>query len=101
MTGSEAEAIEPAVDEGVRQIPATVVRVEQPASVTDARDRLLAAIGRAAERAGDADPGGAPEALEKLARAFVLVSTGSTAGGFFDVRNSNASVHASLEGIPK
>ncbi|MFE5084425.1 hypothetical protein [Streptomyces mirabilis] len=65
-------------DEGVQQIPA-VIQVVQPPAATEARDKLLAAIGAEAERVTEKSDGQAPAALAELARAYALVASGGIA----------------------
>ncbi|MFD8786637.1 hypothetical protein [Kitasatospora sp. NPDC059599] len=60
-------------DEGIRQIPAAI-RVEQPPTVTEARDKLLAAIGAEAQLVSEKSAGQASAALVELARAYALVT---------------------------
>lgn len=62
----------------IQQIPASVIRVTQPATVTDARDQLLAAIGSEAQHLVDTQAGQAAAALESLARAYALIATSTT-----------------------
>ncbi|MEU7458254.1 hypothetical protein [Streptosporangium roseum] len=77
MTSSEAEPSPAATEDTVQQIPA-VIRVTQPPAVTDARDKLLAAVGAEAERLAETAPGQAAPALEALARAYAIVTTSTT-----------------------
>ncbi|MFB7124551.1 hypothetical protein [Kitasatospora sp. NPDC056273] len=76
-TDKNAPATETADNGGIEQIPATVVQVTQPAAVVDARDALLRAIGREAEHVAANNPGHASPALEALARAYTLVTSGT------------------------
>lgn len=66
------------VGEGIQQIPAQIV-VTQPPAVTDARDKLLSAIGAEAQRVAETSAGQASAALVELARAYALVAPHSTA----------------------
>lgn len=87
MTSSEEEITKVTADEGIQQIPASVIRVTQPPAVADARDQLLRAIGQEAQHVADTNPGQASTALEALARAYALITTSTNA-------------HTSSGGIP-
>ncbi|MFD9593713.1 hypothetical protein ACFWA9_13280 [Kitasatospora sp. NPDC059973] len=56
-----------------------MVQVTESPAAAEARDKLLAAIGREAEHVPAANPGQASSALVELARAYVLVTGGSAA----------------------
>ncbi|MFD4633538.1 hypothetical protein ACFVYR_31225 [Streptomyces sp. NPDC058284] len=60
-------------------IPATLSVTENPA-IADARDALLKAIGQEAQHVADKSAGQASAALVELARAYVLVTTGTASG---------------------
>ncbi|MFF4104363.1 hypothetical protein [Streptomyces sp. NPDC001903] len=77
MTSTENEPTAATGQEAVQQIPAVIRTPEVPAA-TEARDKLLQAIGREAEQVADKFPGQASKALEELARAFALATTGTT-----------------------
>lgn len=77
MTGNEVEP-EIAAVEGVQQIPTVIQLVPVPAAA-DARDALLAAIGAEARIVAEKSSGQASAALAELARAYALVTTGTTA----------------------
>ncbi|MFD9339439.1 hypothetical protein ACFWBF_34390 [Streptomyces sp. NPDC060028] len=76
MTSSEAEPTTVTADEGIQQIPAQIT-VPQPAAVTGARDKLLAAIGAEAQHVAEKSAGQASAALAELARAYTLVAATS------------------------
>lgn len=65
-------------DGGIQQVPA-LVRVREVPAAAEARDKLLAAIAAEAQRIGNQPTGKASEALERLARAYALVTAGGTA----------------------
>ncbi|MFD9302233.1 hypothetical protein ACFWCB_06000 [Streptomyces sp. NPDC060048] len=77
MTSNEAETTAVATDEGIQQIPAVIEVTEVPAAA-DARDALLRAIGAEAQLVADQFPGQASTALGELARAYALVTAGTT-----------------------
>lgn len=77
MSNTEEESTVVASQEAIQQIP-VVIRVPEVPAATEARDKLLQAIGREAEQVADRFPGQASKALEELARAFTLASTGTT-----------------------
>ncbi|MEV8349080.1 hypothetical protein ACFVTT_15510 [Streptomyces niveus] len=77
MTSNEAESTE-TTEEGLQQIPATISVTEVPAAA-DARNKLLAAIGAEAQHVADKSAGQAATALEALARAYALVTSGTAA----------------------
>ncbi|MGG8410568.1 hypothetical protein ACM614_30460 [Streptomyces sp. 12297] len=78
MTSGGEEATAATSVEGIRRIPA-VIQVVQPPAVTDARDALLAAIGKEAQQLADQSAGQASGALVELARAYALVALGASA----------------------
>lgn len=73
---SETEPTPISVDEGIQQIPTSLVRISPSAAAVDARDQLLRAIGKEAEYVADKFAGQASTPLEELARAFALVAAG-------------------------
>ncbi|MEV4251304.1 hypothetical protein AB0J63_48955 [Streptosporangium canum] len=97
MTGSEAEPSPAATEDTVQQIPA-VIRVTQPPAVTDARDKLLAAVGAEAERLAETALGQAATALEALARAYAIGAT-STATALGDAARGAALTARSQRGL--
>ncbi|MFF4104365.1 hypothetical protein [Streptomyces sp. NPDC001903] len=76
MTSNEAESTPVAVDEGVQEIPPQITVTEVPAA-TEARDRLLAAIGAEAQLVVEKSTGQASATLVELGRAYA-VTTSST-----------------------
>ncbi|MCX3291847.1 hypothetical protein OR263_34975 [Streptomyces sp. NEAU-H22] len=77
MTSNEAESTPVAADEGIQQIPAQIT-VPQPPAVTKARDALLSAVGTEAQRLAEDSAGQSSAALLELARAYALVTAGTT-----------------------
>ncbi|MGW9205658.1 hypothetical protein ACWGR4_01540 [Embleya sp. NPDC055664] len=75
MTSDETESTVITAAGGAQQIPATLA-VEGVSAVTEARDKLLQAIGTEAQVVAEKSPGQASTALEGLARAFALVTRG-------------------------
>ncbi|MFE2864909.1 hypothetical protein [Embleya sp. NPDC059259] len=100
------ETADPATTDTPRWIPhitwhQTVPREgarQEPAAATEARDRLLRAIGREAEHVADTQPGQASKALAELAHAYALVAAHATtadpaaAGEGIDARNVSMGV---------
>jgi len=78
VTTGETASTDTSTAEGVQQIPVMIPVQEVPAA-TDARDKLLAAIGQEAQHVADQHPGEASPALEALARAYALVTSSATA----------------------
>ncbi|MEV7729172.1 hypothetical protein AB0P15_31255 [Streptomyces sp. NPDC087917] len=74
--GSDGQATSEAADAGIIPSTVTVTMTENRAAV-DARDALLRAIGREADQVVGSSAGQASAALEQLARAYVLVTTGA------------------------
>ncbi|QIS09816.1 hypothetical protein [Nocardia arthritidis] len=60
-----------------QQIPITITAPDLPAPAVDARDALLAAIAAEAQTITAKQSGKGAEALETLARAYLLVSGGA------------------------
>jgi len=77
VTTGETASADTSPAEGVQQIPLMIPVQEVPAA-TDARDKLLAAIGREAQHVADQHAGQASPVLEQLARAYALVTVGTT-----------------------
>ncbi|NNH75251.1 hypothetical protein HLB23_36285 [Nocardia uniformis] len=108
MTSSEDQTTASTTDDEIHQIPITI----QPPGDAETRDVLLRAISRETQFVTDKLQGHASKALEELARAFALVSaTVPTSGASptvgmsgrsatYDVRNTEGSVHAYVEGGP-
>ncbi|MGW6691718.1 hypothetical protein [Streptomyces sp. NPDC054961] len=90
MSNSEAENANISAGEGIQQIPARISVSEVPA-VSDARDKLLAAIGTEAQTVAEKSTGQASTALAELARAYALV-TGAAA--LSDITADGATVGA-------
>ncbi|MGB8946638.1 MAG: hypothetical protein WCD21_41345 [Streptomyces sp.] len=78
MTSNDAESTPIAADAGIQQIPAQVTVTHAPA-VTESRNALLAAIGAEAQLVAEKSTGQASSALVELARAYALVTAGTTA----------------------
>jgi len=77
MTNSEAASTETSADDGVQRVP-VVINVQEVPVAANARDKLLNAIGQEAQIVTDRYPGQASTPLEALARAYALVTTGTT-----------------------
>jgi len=78
VTTEEATPVDSGTDAGVQQIPTTIKLREVPAAV-EAREKLLQAIAAEAQKITDKPTEQASHALETLARAYALVTSGSTA----------------------
>ncbi|MEV0990823.1 hypothetical protein [Streptomyces sp. NPDC049949] len=76
VTAEEGSAGAGEAADGIQRIPARIQAQESP-TVAVARERLVEAIGREAAFLADQRAGQASEALESLARAFALVTTGT------------------------
>jgi hypothetical protein len=76
VTTGEAPFTDTSTTEELQQIPA-MITVTEVSVATDARDKLLAAIGQEAQYLADKYAGQASPALEALARAYALVTSGS------------------------
>ncbi|MFF1916268.1 RHS repeat-associated core domain-containing protein [Streptomyces sp. NPDC058239] len=72
--GSESTNVEGSADSSVQQIPVQIMVSEVPAA-TDARDKLLAAIGTEAQHVVDTSAGQASAALAELTRAYSTVAS--------------------------
>ncbi|MGE6864256.1 hypothetical protein ACQKGQ_28665 [Bacillus cereus] len=84
---SETEPTATPAEEGIRQTPVRI-RVAEPATVTHARDALLAAIGTEAQAVAEKSAGQASAALVELARAYALVTARISAGAPGEARGS-------------
>lgn len=76
MTSNEAEIPGVSTGEGIQQIP-SVFHVAAVPAAAEARDKLLEAIGQEAQQVAQKSAGQASKALEELARAYALVTTGT------------------------
>ncbi|MEZ7129053.1 hypothetical protein ACBR40_27295 [Nonomuraea sp. AD125B] len=76
MTTSEVSPTP--VDSAAQQIPA-VIKVREVPAAAEAREKLLQAIAAEAQAVTAKSPGQASAALEELARAYALVTSGATA----------------------
>jgi hypothetical protein len=76
VTTGEAPSTDTSTAEELQQIPVMITVTEAPVA-TDARDKLLVAIGQEAQYLADKYAGQASPALETLARAYALVTSGS------------------------
>ncbi|MFF7890302.1 hypothetical protein ACH40F_58865 [Streptomyces sp. NPDC020794] len=76
MPSEEAESV--SADTGIQQIP-TVIKLREVPAATEAREKLLQAIAAEAEAIMSKSQGQASTALEELARAYALVTSGATA----------------------
>ncbi|MEV6028031.1 hypothetical protein [Streptomyces sp. NPDC052036] len=74
-----SEEAQPAsTDSAMPQIPA-VIKVGEVPAAAEAREKLLQAIAAEAEAITDKSQGQASTALEQLARAYALITSGPTA----------------------
>ncbi|MGW8782587.1 hypothetical protein ACWGNM_31615 [Streptomyces sp. NPDC055796] len=89
MTSNETESTPVAAEEGIQQIPAEITVTEVPAE-TEARDALLAAIGREAQIVADKSAGQASAALGELGRAYAVTTSANCIG----LTGLNADVNA-------
>ncbi|MGW7347885.1 hypothetical protein [Streptomyces sp. NPDC054854] len=80
MGAEEQDVLVQDLGDGVQQIPAVIKVREVPAAV-EAREKLLQAIAAEATAVTNRAEGTGPasEQLERLARAYALVTTGATA----------------------
>lgn len=78
VTTEEATPVESGTDAGVQQIP-TMIKLREVPAAAEAREKLLGAIAAEAQTIIDEPTGQASGVLEGLARAYAIVTSGSTA----------------------